>query len=105
MFLIPSTYSSGKTEIHASDGHVPVCAVYSSIPVVSMKFHVIINGNSVTIASDYTYASEMGLYSISGHIIRQLVQYVKSCQIETVWDTIETSYDIIYVEGKIFMEI
>ncbi len=97
MFLIPSI-SAGIAEIASSHGVIPVCAVYSSIPVTSMKFGVIISGirSRIDLASHTTHEGfGLNFMTLSPTIVEQIFTYTKLCIVKTKWETIETDYNIV----------
>ena len=100
MFLIPSI--SGIAEISSSDGTIPVCAVYSSVPVKSMKFKVVINNNPIDLPAMHVIHEGFGLnfVTLSGDTARQISSYFKLCIVETKWETIETAEYNIVINGN-----
>ncbi len=91
VFLIPSSESS---VIYDIDGTVPVCAVYSSIPVTSLKLYSIF-----PFGEDSSLNTGLYLVTVGGFLFSSLKAYVDQCVAKTVWETIEINYDL-QVSGK-----
>ncbi len=96
VFLIPSSESS---EIYASDGTVPTCTVYSSIPVTSLKFYLISGDAVIPVGEDSSLNTGLYLVTVGGSLISSFKAYVDQCVAITVWETIEINYDL-RVSGK-----
>ncbi len=96
VFLIPSSESS---EIYVSHGTVPTCAVYSSIPMTSLKFYLITGDAVIPVGEDSSLNTGLYLVTVGGFLFSSLKAYVDQCVAKTVWETIEINYDL-QVSGK-----
>ncbi len=96
VFLFPSSESS---VIYASHGTVPTCAVYSSIPMKSLKFYLISGDAVIPIGEDSSLNTGLYLVTVGGSLVSSLTLYLDKCVAKTVWETIEINYDL-RVSGK-----
>ena len=103
-FLIPTESNSVLNELYSVSGNVPVCTVYSSVPVTALSMRSVIKGNYHLIENIFQpQQRNFGLYYLtySGALLNQTSHYSISCFIETIWEEKDIQFKInIITTGK-----
>ena len=103
VFLIPSESNLASAKLYKSLGDVPICAVYSSVPVEDISYGVIKDGKYLPIKPvDDPQPRNAGLYfvPINFDLLNQISRYYHSCSVKTIWEEKETNFTLTFT-GKL----
>ena len=93
---------NASTVLFSTEASLPVCAIYSTISVVSMQYAVNFNGVVKQIENiSRPQATNNGIYfmSTAGSLQEILAPYADVCIITTEWERLEINYDVT-IDGK-----
>ena len=104
VFLIPSESNLASAKLYESNGDVPTCAVYSSVPVIDISYGVINDGNYLPIETvDAPQPRNAGLYFVPFNfdlLAKHFSRYYQSCSAKTIWEEKETNFTLTFT-GKL----